>query len=81
MYRNNLIDKLKTKFYKALRFEIELKHLKYYQYLRSIRRDYRWSVMFVVARFPLGRSIGSFLHRDRASSRESFSEIGSPGVS
>ena len=38
---------------------------KYYFYSLNVQRDYRWLLMFIVARFPTGRAIGAFLYRDR----------------
>ena len=42
----------------------QLKLLKYYQ--RLLQRDLRWLSMFIVARFPVGRNIVTFLYRDRS---------------
>ena len=37
---------------------------KYNQYSRYLKRDYRWFLMFIVARFPIGRNLGTFFYRD-----------------
>ena len=45
-------------------YGFKLKLVKYYQ--RLLQRDFRWLPMFVIARFPLGRKIATFLYRDRS---------------
>jgi hypothetical protein len=50
---------------KALWFKRIAAIKKYYIYAQNIRQDYRWLMMFIVARFPFGRLLGTFFYRDR----------------
>ncbi len=50
---------------KALWFKGKAAVEKYYIYLQNIRQDYRWLMMFIIARFPFGRWLGTFFYRDR----------------
>lgn len=53
-------------FIKALWFKGKNTLEKYYFYSLNVKRDYRWLLMFLVARFPAGRAIGAFFYRDRS---------------
>lgn len=50
---------------KTLRFKIKLTLNKYYQYARVVRGDRRWLLMIAVARFPLGRALGTLFYSRR----------------
>lgn len=62
----NVLDKAQRKaFFKALQIQIKITFFKYYQYLKVVKGDYRWLLMFAVARFPLGRAMGSSFYSNR----------------
>ncbi|MEL6927564.1 MAG: hypothetical protein AAFO95_02880 [Cyanobacteria bacterium J06600_6] len=63
----HIIDKLEVK---SIWFRVKSTCEKYSSYFQLVKRDYRWPIMFVVARFPVGRALGSFFYRDRALSSQ-----------
>ena len=38
---------------------------KCYSYSQNVKRDYRWPIMFILARFPIGRTLGKLFYRAR----------------
>ena len=62
-----IIGKLNRKLsIRALWYKNKAIFKKYYQYSKIVEGDYRWLLMFIVARFPLGRTIGTFFYRARS---------------
>lgn len=78
MYLIDFIAKLKQEnTYESFWFKSQAKLTKYHQYLKYIKRDYRWLLMFIVARFPLGRNLGNFCYRDRSNKTDDHQNIAS----
>ena len=62
----DIIDKSETK---SLWFKVRDRWEKYFSYSQLVKRDYRWLIMFVAARFPWGRTLGSYFYRTRCLSK------------
>ena len=61
-----MIDKIGQKsWFEAWLFRIKLTLYRYYQYSRIVKSDWRWLLVFVVARFPLGRAVGTNFYSNR----------------
>lgn len=66
MYFVNAIEKLNQQL--AIGFIWSKKKLnlkKYYQYFLIMKGDHRWLLMFIIARSPLGRTLGRLVYCDR----------------
>ena len=62
----NIVGNLERKLsVKALWSKGKAAFEKYYLYYLNLKRDRRWLLMFIVARFPMGRALGTFSYRDR----------------
>ena len=76
MYFIDLIGKLEQKLdLRDLITKVKAKFEKYYYYFRNVKRDYRWLLMFLFARFPLGRQLGSYFYRARYSKKNIFHRV------
>jgi hypothetical protein len=65
MYFINVLEELNRQLaYRFTYSKIRLKLKKYYQYFITVKGNYRWLLMFLIARLPLGRKLGEFLYRD-----------------
>ncbi len=66
MYLVNVLEELNRQLsYRFAYSKIGLKLKKYYQYFIRVKENYRWLLMFLIARLPLGRKLGKFLYCDR----------------
>jgi hypothetical protein len=60
---------------KALSFKIKFTFNKYYQYSKIVKGDRRWLLMFVVARFPLGRAMGTLFYQRLQGEKQSSAYV------
>lgn len=71
MYLVNILEGLDRQLlYKFFLLKIRLKLQKYYQYFTLFKGNYRWLLMFVIARLPWGRNLESFFISDRYLTQE-----------
>ncbi|MEM6611705.1 MAG: hypothetical protein AAF652_05515 [Cyanobacteria bacterium P01_C01_bin.72] len=58
-----MVDILDKSEAKSLWFKVRDTWKKYFSYSQQVKRDYRWLIMFVAARLPWGRALGSYFYR------------------